>query len=288
MIERNYYCLVAGLPDWVIDDKKLPVSAIVFRNYLSEELHPADYKLVQLLFLPFDHKNIISLIYNKNDEFDERGLYTKEEISYLLDKKELEMGLSINFPRYIVDVVSDILLCDKEINEYEAGHIFVDSYYSYVLQVGNSFIQTFASYEITVRNIFAALNGRKFDVNFENDLIGHDVVTEALKKSRSRDFGLATDVDNLDLYFQIFEMSNILDREMKLDTLKWAFIDEITFFDYFNINKILGSVVKLLIAERWFNLDAEKGKQLFEQLLKDLETSYEFPEEFKLSHGKKR
>ena len=59
MFKRNYYYLVAGLPDIVLDQKKLSVSIIDFREELKSHLDPKDYVLVSLLFLPFDNTNLL-------------------------------------------------------------------------------------------------------------------------------------------------------------------------------------------------------------------------------------
>ncbi|MGC9352705.1 MAG: DUF2764 family protein, partial [Mariniphaga sp.] len=59
MNKRNYYCLVAGFPDLIPDDKKLHFSSVELRNYLREEIHPDDFELVKLFYLPWDHENLI-------------------------------------------------------------------------------------------------------------------------------------------------------------------------------------------------------------------------------------
>jgi hypothetical protein len=137
-------------------------------------------------------------------------------------------------------------------------------------------------------NIMLALNGRKHDIPFEEAIIGDDEVTHALKRSRARDFGLANEINDMETIVQIFEIENILDRELKLDNHTWQFIDEITFFNYFSIEKVLGLVQKLFIVERWFELDKEKGQQIFNQLLEEIQSNFEFPEEFAITYGKRK
>jgi hypothetical protein len=137
-------------------------------------------------------------------------------------------------------------------------------------------------------NIMLALNGRKHDIPFEKALIGDDEVTQALKKSRARDFGLSTEVNDIENVIQIFEIENILDRELRIDNHLWKFLDETTFFDYFTIEKILAFVQKVFVVERWFELDKEKGQQIFNQLLEELQSNFEFPEEFAITYGKRK
>jgi hypothetical protein len=136
--------------------------------------------------------------------------------------------------------------------------------------------------------LWQLLNGRKFDIPFENALVGGDEVVLALKKSRTRDFGLSAEISDIEHLIQIFETENLLDRELKLDTHKWHHMDEITFFNYFSVEKVIAFILKLLIVERWMELDAEKGKEMFNQLLKELESGFQFPEEFTLAYGKKK
>ena len=57
-------------------------------------------------------------------------------------------------------------------------------------------------------------------------------------------------------------------------------MDDNTFFNYFTIEKIFINLVKLEILERWLSFDKDTGADQFNNILKKLESSYEFPEEF--------
>ena len=73
-MSKNYYALVAGLPDIMAQDKKLLYTSVQMRDIISEEVSEEDMSLVQLLFLPFDHLNIVNAL------FKNKFLGTKEEI----------------------------------------------------------------------------------------------------------------------------------------------------------------------------------------------------------------
>ena len=285
---RNYYCLVAGLPDLVMEDRKMAFSSIALREMLQEDLHPQDYRLVSLFFLPYDHQNIINRLFNKDISFDKRGIYPEELIDEVTDKKAFELAENTGLPGYLDNFITDFYEREEKPARDDAERQLTSAYYQMLLGGSNAFLSVYAQQELTVRNIIVALNGRKYDLEVEKDIIGNGDVVDALKKSRARDFGLATDVEMLDHLMQIHENPDPLDREMKLDLLRWQFLDEETFFNYFTIEKVLVFTLKLMIVERWFELDEEKGRELFKNLINDLETGYEFPEEFKLSHGKKK
>jgi Protein of unknown function (DUF2764). len=57
----------------------------------------------------------------------------------------------------------------------------------------------------------------------------HDMI-EALKKNRTRDFGLSGEVNHFELLLQVFEIANLQEREMKLDLMRWNFFEEYYFF----------------------------------------------------------
>jgi len=288
MNKRNYYCLVAGFPDLIPDDKKLHFSSVELRNYLREEIHPADFELVKLFYLPWDHENLISLLFDSEFEWDERGNYSREKLEEFVDKKQFELINPSEFPAYFIDFIEFYHDDEEEFPKIAAVKFLTEGWYKTLAGSGNKFVAEFGEFKQNMANIMLALNGRKHDIPFEEAIIGDDEVTHALKRSRARDFGLSSDIDDIETIVQIFEIENILDRELKLDNHTWQFIDEIIFFNYFTIEKVLGLVQKLFIVERWFELDKEKGQQIFNQLLEELQSNFEFPEEFAITYGKRK
>lgn len=288
MNKRNYYCLVAGFPDLIPDDKKLHFSSVELRNYLREELHPSDFELVKLFYLPYDHENLISLLFDGEFEWDERGNYSRETLELFVDKKQLEYIDASAFPPYFIDFIEFYHDDEEEFPKIAAVKFLTEGWYKTLAGSGNEFVAKFGEFKQNMANIMLALNGRKHHIPFEEAIIGDDEVTHALKKSRSRDFGLSTEINDIETIVQIFEIDNILDREMKLDNHTWQFIDEITFFNYFTVERVLGFVQKLFIVERWFELDKEIGQQIFNQLLEEIQSNFEFPEEFAITYGKRK
>ncbi len=290
MNKKNYHCLVAGLPDLIPDDKKRYFSSAELRDYLQDELRPADFELVKLYYLPFDHENLLNLLFvDEEFQWDERGNYSRKAFEQLADKKQLENVNFSMFPPYFRRFV--LLFHDEEVQFTRAGAMkfLTEDWYKFIFGSKNEFVKTFGEYKRNIVNIMLALNGRKHNIPFEDAIIGNDEIARMLKTNRSRDFGLTDDEFNdIENILQLYEIENLLERELKLDNYTWQFIDEITFFNYFTIERILGFVQKLFIAERWLELDKEKGQHIFKKLLEELESNFEFPEEFSITYGKRR
>lgn len=288
MMERNYYCLVAGLPDIVADENKLSFSSIQFREMLRENLHPSDFALAQLFFLPFDHKNLLNLLYSKPAEWDERGNYVREVLEQLIDRKSFELADTSVFPVYFVEFLKAFYSEEGIESCFKADMLLTKAYFEYLASSKNHFVSEVAVYNRTIGNIMNALNGRKFELPYEDNLVGSDIITAALIKSKARDFGLSAEVNDIEALVQIFETENLLDREFKLDLYRWDRLDDMTFFNYFSIERVLAFLLKLFIVERWFHLDKEMGQQVFYRILKEIKSEFQFPEEFTFAYGKKK
>lgn len=272
---RNYYCLVAGLPDIVIDQNKLSFTLAEFKDELREFLHPDDYQMAELLFLPYDNQNLMPLLNKQDTPHNELGKYSRDELEENIKEAEILESYLI---QYIEDFKSDTGITGKTDPEKQMTLLF----YNYVLDMGNDFLREWFSFDKTLKNILAAYNCRKYDLPVENELIGEDDIVDSFKKSRARDFGISSEVPYVEKVINIIENKDLLDREKGLDLLRWNFVDEQTVFNYFTVEVILGYVIKLMIIDRWLKLDAATGREFFEKLLEDLITSFEFPIEFNI------
>ena len=288
MNKRKYYYLIAGLPDLIPDDKKLAFSSVQLRNYLQEELHPSDFELVKMFYLPWDHNNLVRHMYKEVFEWDERGNYSLETVEQFADKKQFELMDVSPFPDYLIKFLEFYHDDEEGFPKSEAIAKLTEGWYSHLQGSDYEFVRELADYKQNMGNILLALNSRKHGIHVEDAFIGDNEIIFALKKSRSRDFGLSNEVNDIETIIQIFETGNILDRELRLDSHFWQFLDESTFFNYFTIERVLAFVQKLFIAERWYRLDKEKGQQMFKQLLDELQSKFEFPEEFAITYGKRK
>ncbi len=287
-MSKGYYYLFAGLPDLVPEEKKLSFSSADFRDMMEEELNTKDFALLQQFYLPFDHENLLNLFFKEGKEWDNRGNFSQEEMEPLVDRKLAQTAEMSQFPPYLAEFVFAMHGDETFDTRVKAARFLSAEYYAHLDASENKFVRQLGKYLRDTANVITALNGRKYDINYEKALIGNDDVTDALKKSRTRDFGLKSEVEHIEDILQIFEIENLKDREMKLDIHKWNFVEESTFFNYFTVEKVLAFLQKLFIAERWIHLDPEKGREMFEKLFNELKSGFEFPEEYTMTYGKTR
>jgi hypothetical protein len=273
-VKRNYYYLVAGLQDITMDIHKLSMGQVEFRKELQTEVHPQDYKLVQILFLPYDNKNLLNIITKKEEEFDERGNFSRDLLEANI--KELTDELPEYMNRFITSFKDNEPVFPNMSPENQLTALF----YEYALSLDDGFVKEWFRFNRDLNNLLTALVCRRYDIPHEYQIIGWDDISETIRKSHARDFGLTAEIPYMDDLLNIAKEDDIQQREKAVDQLRWNYLDDVTFFEYFTIDKILAFTLKLGMVERWLALDKDYGSQLFEELLQDLKSSYELPETF--------
>lgn len=280
MFEQNYYYLVAGLPDLILDQKKLPLSILEFRAELEYHLPKEDVELVKLLFLQFDNQNLLNLLQKTKEEYIESG-------NFPLTLLEGEIKEPTELPSYMQQFIQAYKNDSPLFQNTSWENQLTWLYYEHLLSTRNEFLREWFEFDLNVRNILSAFNVRKFKLPKESACIGDNDVTEALKRSTLKDFGLSNDFPLIEKLLSIEEADSVLEKEKAVDMLRWELLNELNTFNYFTIEVLLAFVLKLMMVERWILLDPETGRSMFKQMISELEKSYEFPKEFRLNEVRK-
>ena len=272
-MKRNYYYLVAGLQDITIDVHKLQFTQIAFRDELKSHIHPDDYSLAEMLFLQFDNANLLNLLLKNGKPFDLRGNFSLEWL-------EENIKEPISLPAYMVQFITAFKNKEQIMPDLSPENELSTLFFDQMMAHPNQFISKWFEFELNVRNIVAALLARKYEIAYEFQIIGSGETSNTIRKSHARDFGLGAEINYLDDLANFVRNENIQEREKAIDDLRWKYLDDETFFEYFTMEKVLAFTIKLGIAERWLGIDKEHGNEMFRKLLKELQSSYKLPETF--------
>ena len=281
-MDRKYFCLVAGLPDIFLDETKYSSTLQEFKEYLKLELHPNDFELIKLLYLPYDNKNLTRFLFEGIEDFNPLANFSPEDIQEQISRLDAILEMKDILPSYMVRFIKDFKNEEIEKTSGEWEKYLTDLYYAYILDTKNAFLHRWFRFELDLKNIQTAVNCRKHKMEIGNQLVGVNDVTDLLARNQGADFGLAIEIEDIDYIIQIAETENLLEREKRIDQYKWAYLDDHTFFHYFTIEKIIGYQLKLMMVFRWMELDRETGEKMFRGLIDEMKESYEFPEEFKI------
>lgn len=277
----NYYYLVAGLPELTLEDSKLSYTVADFKAELYLALSEGDKKLVDLFYLKFDNANVLSLLKDKDAVIDSCGIYTAEELTdYISRLKDGDEVPDSAFPSYLSAFITEYFTSPAE-----EGFLHEDRlaalYYAYAMKCRNKFVSSWFVFNLTVNNVLVALSARKFKMDVAPLIVGDTEVCEALRTSNARDFGLGTEVDFLEQLVKISETEELLEREKRLDQLRWDWMENATFFNYFSVERLFVFLLQIEMIERWISLDKEKGNQLFRSIIDSLKNDVQIPAEFR-------
>lgn len=277
----KYYYLVAGLPELSLEDSKLSYTVADFRTEFYPYLSGEDKKLMDLFYLKFDNANVLKLLKDKDASIDLRGNFSAEELmGYISRMKEGDEVSESVFPSYLSAFISEYFSMSAGDDVLYENRLTA-LYYAYAMKCKNRFVSSWFAFNLTVNNILAALTARKFKMEVAPLIVGDTEVCEILRTSNARDFGLGSEVEYLEQLVKISETSELLDRERKIDQLRWDWMEEATFFDYFTVERLFVFLQQLEMIERWISLDKEKGSQMFRSMIAALKDEVQIPAEFR-------
>ncbi len=276
----KYYYLIAGLPELALEDNKLNFTVSSFREELYPELSKKDRQLVDLFYLQYDNQNLLKLLADKNAVVDKEGVYTGESLLNLIDTVRLGEDKPKGFPLYMVTFVEKFF-SDEYAEVSLIENVLTGLYYDYATQSKNKFVSSWFMFNATINNILIALNGRKYQVEYQDQIIGTDAIANQIRQSSARDFGLSTVLDYLSAVMRISDEENLLLKEKKMDDLRWSWMEDQTFFDYFTIERVYVFLLQIDIIERWLQLDSDEGNRYFREIIDSLKNQVQIPEEFR-------
>lgn len=274
---KNYYCLVAGLREYTLDADTKGFDAREIIDEILEELSGADAKAVRLLYGYYDCENIIALRAGR-EAFNPLGNLTREELeAELADPKQLPSRMARVIKAYAVAEQQD---GEAQENEWAKGvnleqsfeRSLFEAYYEECALSGSRFLREWAAFDRTLRNISAVAVARAASRAAASVTVGKGEVVEQLQRSSAADFGLRGELQYIDAVIAaVNDEQNIVEKEHKIDLIRWEQAIDLAARDYFDINAILSYLVRVNIVARWALLDPKRGRAMLDRIMADLD-----------------
>lgn len=275
----EYYNLLTGLPDLQADNAK---SAPELRELLEElrgVLSKHDNALLNVLLMRYDNDNLLAYLENNGAELNDLGLLTADDWHGILtiladeDNKEKKDARLQKYVKTYYETINDE---EKNANIESKEDLLTSLYYEFGMGSKNRFIAEWFEFCLNMNNVIAAVICRKHGFNVKTAVIGDNEIADALRSSGARDFGLVGQFDYVDKFLSVAEESNPLDREKKMDALKWEWLEDHTFFDHFSVENVLSYWIRCELMHRWDCLSVEQGKEVFRGLLNEMKKDIHF------------
>ncbi|MBQ1938805.1 MAG: DUF2764 family protein [Alistipes sp.] len=269
MFAQNYYSLVSGLREYTLDSDRKGFDPLAIRAEVLEELSSSDARQVELLYTYYDCENLAARRAGRTAH-NALGNLTAEQIHEELQHPSL-------LPEELQQVVR--AFADPEGEDAEEVNTtqrfekaLFAAYYALCQRKGSRFLKSWSAFDCNLRNVTAALTARELGRSVEEVTVGGGEIVEQLERSSASDFGLRGELSYIDtLIAALQDEQNIIEKEHKVDMIRWNESLELSVFDYFDLNAILAYLVRLNIVARWSLLDAERGRELFNRLMQELD-----------------
>lgn len=269
MSSRNYYSLVAGLREYALDADTKGFDAKGIVEEILDGVCASDASEVRLLYGYYDCENILALRAGRSAH-NPLGNLSREEL-------EQELKAPSRLPQGIARVVKAYADPEgEEAEEVDTSRRFETTlfaaYYDACRRSRSRFLRAWSEFDRTLRNVMAALAARAASRSVEEVVVGGGDVAEQLQRSSAADFGLRGELPFIDSVIAAMnDEANLMEKERKIDLVRWEEASELATFDYFNINAILSYLVRINIVARWARLDAARGREMFNRLLAELD-----------------
>lgn len=273
MFEKMYYTLVAGLKDYFLDSDTKGFDAPAIIEEVKEGVSGRDRKAVELLYAYYDIENIVAMRAGRS-QFSALGNYTREEL-------EEQLASPTELPKWMGHVIEVYNSLDKESSEVDIDddmntevalerNLFA-AYYKECARSKAKFMRDWADFDRTLRNVSAAFAARRRNMSPGDVTVGEGDIVTSLSRSSAADFGLKGEVEYIDrIMAAIADNGNLIEKEQRVDAIRWETAEELTSMSYFDINYLLGYLVRINIIYRWATLDPERGREMLQRLIDSL------------------
>ena len=269
MFENNYYTLVAGLREYTLESDTKGFDAREIVNEILEELSSSDADAVRLLYGYYDCENIIALRAGRA-AYNPLGNLSREELTEELEAPQ-------RMPKAVVNVIRRYADPESEENEGVDMSISFEkalwtAYYDVCSRSKCKFIREWTAFDRTLRNVAAAAVARAIGRQIDQVTVGGGEIVKQLQRSSAADFGLRGELSYIDAVIAaVNDEQNLVEKEHKIDLIRWEQAGELIPFDYFNINAILSYLVKINIVARWALLDPKRGREMLDRIMTELD-----------------
>ena len=142
-------------------------------------------------------------------------------------------------------------------------------FYAKALTHKDAFIRNYFAFDLNVRNAKVKYLNKALGRSADKDVLTFpEEAPQAVLDAVSAEFEEAADLET------ILNAGDILSRERGIDDLTWDKIDNLTTFNYFDIDAVLGFIAKLAIVARWYKLDEQTGREMFKKLVDEVRGTF--------------
>lgn len=255
----QYYCLIAGLDEYSFTDKNRQIELAELRAEITEQLSAGDRKTLGMLYAYYDIQNFVNFLQNSSLPFNTLGNLTHAQIEQEVAAEEVDeepyqslvpLNIRMTLDRYAGKNLDDE---QEPISKERIEQQLYSDFYATCATSKCGFIKRWCEIDRAIRNIITAHRGAELGIDTNQMMIGAAI--------DEREFEYYTEL------MAVLDTRDFVERETKMDALRWQIAEELAEHNYFDIAAVLAYLVKLNILYRWSALDKQAGEKRFRTIV---------------------
>ena len=276
----NYYTILTGQRPLKISDDAPRATLEQLKDAVLEATTGADATLVRDFFMKFDCLNLVRLLKDpETADLDPRGNLSREQLEELM-QGERGTGWDVEQVPDFLKAFAEGYRRKAEAPGYFAEDDVLLQYYDYAMQSKNPDVAAWYRLNFNLQSLMTALVARRNGWKVSDYVRGEGELCDALRTSTAPDFGLGAAMPEVADIVKIADETDPVEKEKRIDAFKWAWLDEHTFFEPFEITALIAFLARTELLDRWALLDVEQGKARFTEIIEGLRGEARVPEEF--------
>ncbi len=257
----EYYFLASYLPRLEIGH----VPTLGFqelKELLRVNLNQEDLKKVITLLHWIDFENFRALW--AKEPIDSRGNYTKEELEQALHDEEWP-GFE-EFPYYVQDFLHKYTTNEERLAYFP---LLMSQFLTTESEKETGFLKEFFMFEREWRLVMVGFRAKKLNKNIDAELQYEDaadpIVAQILAQKDAKNYEPPFEYNELRPVFEAYGDSP-LELHQALYEYQFQRIFDFQDMIHFSIDRILGYMTRLLLVEKWLEIDVQKGIEIIDTI----------------------
>ena len=261
----EYYFLASLLPPLEIGH----VPSLAFpelKMLMDANLTNTDWKRVRKFLSLIDLENLRA--FWAKEPFDPRGNFNREQIEHALSDYRWPSGES--FLPYLTDYIEKY-----QTNEDYLLHfpLLVTNFFNYEIEHETDFVRDFFTFQSEMRQVLVGFRAKKLGRDVAIELQYEDptdpIVAQILAQKDAKNYEPPFEYKELKPIFEEFSDAPLA-LYKAIYEYQFNHIIELWGSEFFTVDRILNYAARLILVERWLELDVQKGIQVVDTIEKEI------------------
>lgn len=255
----NYFFLGTRIPPIKIGEP-LDITFAELDTLMKDNLTDSDYRKTLVIRTYYDILNIRS--FWLHEELDPYGNFNVNELEEALINQ-------VGLPDYVYAFLDKYEKLEERLYHFPE---LLNDYFRIESEHASPFLKFYLNFEREWRLVLVGFRAKKLKRDLLQELQFEDpqdtTVQQILAQKDSPSYEPPPEFSDLKAIFDEHQNSP-LELHLALNQYRFAKIEQYVGFDLFSIDRILGYMVRLIIAEKWQQLDKQKGIEIVDRIMKD-------------------